>query len=81
MANPLYGQNKADGQVGWLQNNRVTKAHGALGDNLTLTAADMIDCIAISADPAAAACVPRPAGPPRLPAPAEYGTRRLRSFP
>ena len=60
MANPLYGQNKADGQVGWLQNHKVTKAHGALRDNLVLTAADMIDSVAISADPAAARTITTP---------------------
>ena len=60
MGNPLYGQNKADGQVGWLQNHKVTKANGALGDNLTLTAADMIDSVAISADPAAARNITTP---------------------
>jgi hypothetical protein len=60
MGNPLYGQNKADGQVGWLQNHKVTKAHGALGDNLTLTAANMIDCLAITADPAAARNITTP---------------------
>ena len=60
MGNPLYGQNKADGQVGWLQNHRVTKAEGTLAGNLVLTAADMIDCIAISADPAAARDITTP---------------------
>ena len=53
MANPLYGQNKADGNIGWLQNSSI-KAHGTLGDNLVLTAYDMVNSIAHTCDPTAA---------------------------
>ena len=38
MANPLYGQNKADGNIGWVQKSSI-KAHGTLGSNLVLAAA------------------------------------------
>ncbi len=61
MANPLYGQNKADGQVGWLLNEKNgVKAHGTLGDNLTLTASDMVNYVAHSCDPAAARNITTP---------------------
>ena len=61
MANPLYGQNKADGQVGWLLNEKNgVKAHGTLADNLTLTAYDMVNYLAHSCDPAAARNITTP---------------------
>ena len=60
MANPLYGSNKADGQLGWLQNNDGVKAHGTLGDNLTLDADDMVKYVAHSCDPAAARNITTP---------------------
>ena len=61
MANPLYGSNKGDGQVGWLLNEKNgIKAHGTLGDNLTLTAYDMVNYIAHSCDPAAARNITTP---------------------
>jgi len=59
MANPLYGQNKADGNIGWLQNSSI-KAHGTLGDNLVLVAADMVNSFAHTCDPAAARTVTTP---------------------
>ena len=61
MANPLYGSNKADGQVGWLLNEtHGVKAHGTLADNLTLTAYDMVNYVAHSCDPAAARNITTP---------------------
>tara|TARA_R100000458_G_scaffold55742_1_gene59973 strand:+ start:469 stop:933 length:465 start_codon:yes stop_codon:yes gene_type:complete len=61
MANPLYGQNKADGQVGWLQNEpNGVKDHGTLADNLTLTAYDMVNHVAHTCDPAAARNITTP---------------------
>jgi len=61
MGNPLYGQNKDDGQVGWLQNQPSgVKDHGTLGDNLTLTAADMVNHVAHTCDPAAARNITTP---------------------
>ena len=58
MANPLYGQNKADGNIGWLQNyENGIKDHGTLGDNLVLTANDMVNAVAHTCDPAAARTV------------------------
>ena len=59
MANPLYGQNKADGNVGWLQNSSI-KDHGTLGDNLVLVAHDMVNSFAHKCDPAAARTVTTP---------------------
>ena len=59
MANPLYGQNKADSHIGWRQNSSVT-AHGTLAGNLTLEAADMVNSIAHSCDPAAARNITTP---------------------
>ena len=59
MANPLYGQNKADGNIGWLQNSSI-KDHGTLGDNLVLVATDMIDSCAHQCDPAAARNITTP---------------------
>ena len=59
MANPLYGQNKADGNIGWLNNTSV-KAHGTLGDNLVLTAHDMVSSLVHSCDPAAARNITTP---------------------
>ena len=59
MANPLYGQNKADGNIGWLQNSSI-KDHGTLGDNLVLVAADMVNSFAHTCDPAAARTVTTP---------------------
>ena len=61
MANPLYGQNKADGQIGWIQNYELgIKAHGTLADNLVLTAHDMVNYIAHTCDPAAARNITTP---------------------
>ena len=58
MANPLYGQNKADGNIGWLQNyENGVKDHGTLGDNLVLTAYDMVNAVAHTCDPADARSV------------------------
>ena len=59
MANPLYGQNKADGNIGWRRKSSV-KAHGTLAGNLTLEAADMVNSIAHSCDPAAARNITTP---------------------
>ncbi len=59
MANPLYGQNKADGNIGWLQNSSI-KAHGTLGDNLVLVASDMVNSFAHTCDPAAARNITTP---------------------
>ena len=59
MANPLYGQNKADGNIGWLQNSSI-KAHGTLAGNLVLVAADMVNSFAHTCDPAAARTVTTP---------------------
>ena len=59
MANPLYGQNKADGNIGWLQNSSI-KDHGTLGDNLVLVATDMVDSCAHQCDPAAARNITTP---------------------
>jgi hypothetical protein len=59
MANPLYGQNKADGSIGWLNNTSV-KAHGTLAGNLTLTAHDMVNSMVHSCDPAAARNITTP---------------------
>lgn len=59
MANPLYGQNKADANIGWLQNSTI-KDHGTLGDNLVLTAHDMLNSFAHTCDPAAARTVTTP---------------------
>ena len=36
MANPLYGQNKADANIGWLQNSTI-KEHGTLAAARTVT--------------------------------------------
>ena len=59
MANPLYGQNKADGNIGWVQNSSI-KAHGTLAGNLVLVAADMLDSFAHTCDPAAARNITTP---------------------
>jgi len=59
MANPLYGQNKADSHVGWRQNSSV-KAHGALAGNLTLDATDMVNSMVHTCDPAAARNITTP---------------------
>ncbi len=59
MANPLYGQNKADGNIGWLQNSSI-KAHGTLADNLVLVASDMVNSFAHTCDPAAARNITTP---------------------
>ena len=59
MANPLYGQNKADGNIGWRRKSSV-KANGRLAGNLTLEAADMVNSIAHSCDPAAARNITTP---------------------
>ena len=61
MGNPLYGGNKADGQVGWLLNEKNgVKAHGTLADNLLLTAYDMVNYVAHTCDPAAARNITTP---------------------
>jgi hypothetical protein len=61
MANPLYGSNIGDGQVGWLQNEKNgVKAHGTLDDNLVLTAYDMVNYVAHTCDPAAARNITTP---------------------
>jgi|TARA_R110002020_G_scaffold33098_5_gene101235 hypothetical protein len=61
MANPLYGQNKADGNIGWMQNyGNGIKDHGTLGDNLVLTAYDMVNAVAHTCDPAAARNITTP---------------------
>ena len=57
MANPLYGQNKADGNIGWLQNCDGVKDHGTLAGGLTLTAHDMVNAVAHTCDPAAARAI------------------------
>ena len=59
MANPLYGQNKADSHIGWRQNSSVT-AHGTLAGNLTLDASEMVNSIAQTCDPAAARNITTP---------------------
>ena len=59
MANPMYGQNKADSNIGWRRKSAV-KAHGTLGDNLTLDATDMVNSIAHTCDPAAARNITTP---------------------
>jgi len=59
MANPLYGQNKADGNIGWLRNNSLVKDHGTLAGGLTLVASDLVNAVAHTCDPAAAKlCLP-----------------------
>jgi len=60
MANPMYGQNKADGNIGWLQNNGLVKDHGTLGDNLVLVASDLVNAVAHTCDPAAARNITTP---------------------
>ena len=60
MANPMYGQNKADGMTAWLQNTGEIKAHGTLAGNLTLDATDMVSHVAHTCDPAAARNVTTP---------------------
>ena len=57
MANPLYGQNKADGNIGWLNNNDGVKDHGTLAGGLTLAAYDMVNAVAHTCDPAAARAI------------------------
>tara|TARA_R110000824_G_scaffold129243_2_gene290398 strand:+ start:308 stop:769 length:462 start_codon:yes stop_codon:yes gene_type:complete len=57
MANPLYGQNKADGSIGWLKNSGSVKDHGTLAGGLTLTAYDMVNAVAHTCDPAAARAI------------------------
>ena len=57
MANPLYGQNKADGNIGWLQNCDGVKDHGTIAGGLTLTAHDMVNAVAHTCDPAAARAI------------------------
>ena len=59
MANPLYGQNKADGNIGWVQKSSI-KAHGTLGSNLVLAAEDMVNSCAHTCDPAAARNITTP---------------------
>ena len=59
MANPLYGQNKADGNIGWVKNSSI-KAHGTLADNLVLVARDMVYSFAHTCDPAAARNITTP---------------------
>ena len=54
MANPMYGQNKADSRVGQVTNKAIAVNLGTLGDNITLTATDMVTAGAIYCDPAAA---------------------------
>tara|TARA_R110002167_G_scaffold87726_1_gene236857 strand:- start:462 stop:908 length:447 start_codon:yes stop_codon:yes gene_type:complete len=54
MANPMYGQNKADSRVGQVTNKAIAVNLGTLGDNVVLTATDMITAGAIYCDPAAA---------------------------
>ena len=60
MAKPLYGQNKADSSLGWLSNSDGLKDHGTLGDNLTLTAHDMVNFVAHTCDPAGARNITTP---------------------
>tara|TARA_A100001391_G_scaffold189114_1_gene160266 strand:- start:462 stop:926 length:465 start_codon:yes stop_codon:yes gene_type:complete len=61
MSNPLYGQNIADGKLGWCKNYPVgIKDHGTLGDNLLLDATDMVNSFAHSCDPAAARNITTP---------------------
>ena len=60
MGIPNYGSNKAGNALGWLKNYDAVKDHGTLGDNLTLTAADMVNAIAHTCDPAAARNVTTP---------------------
>ena len=55
----MYGQNKSDSSLGWLTTSS-TKAHGTLGDNLVLTAFDLVENIAHTADPAAARTITTP---------------------
>ena len=59
MANPMYGQNKADSNIGWRRKSSV-KAHGTLADNLTLDATEMVNSIAQTCDPAAARNITTP---------------------
>ena len=59
MANPLYGQNKADGNIGWVQKSSI-KAHGTLGANLVLVAEDMVNSCAHTCDPVAARNITTP---------------------
>ena len=60
MANPLYGQNKADGNIGWLRNNSLVKDHGTLAGGLTLVASDLVNAVAHTCDPAAARAITTP---------------------
>ena len=60
MANPMYGQNKADGNIGWLQNNGLVKDHGTLAGGLTLVASDLLNAVAHTCDPAAARAITTP---------------------
>ena len=59
MANPLYGQNKADGNIGWVQKSSI-KAHGTLAGNLVLVAEDMVNSCAHTCDPAGARNITTP---------------------
>ncbi len=59
MANPLYGQNKADGNIGWVQKSSI-KAHGTLAGNLVLVAEDMVNSCAHTCDPVAARNITTP---------------------
>ena len=60
MANPMYGQNKADGNIGWLRNNGSVKDHGTLAGGLTLVASDLVNAVAHTCDPAAARAITTP---------------------
>jgi hypothetical protein len=50
MANPMYGQNKADGNIGWLQNKELYLNLGTT-TAVVLVAEEMLNKSAIAGDP------------------------------